>query len=81
VLGGPLIGTWPKHLRARRQAVWGLAAFALISALCWNSPAFTTTSWWYVALFIVLGIPDTALSTGLITGAQQAGRPASAVAS
>jgi MFS family permease len=75
VLGGLLIGTWAKHLRARRQAVWGLAAFALISALCWNSPAFTTTSWWYVALFIAVGIPATALSTGLITGTQQASPP------
>jgi MFS family permease len=75
VLGGLLIGTWAKRMRARRQAVWGLAAFALLSALCWNSPAFTTTSWWYVALFIALGIPATALSTGLITGTQQASPP------
>jgi MFS family permease len=75
VLGGVLIGTWAKHLRARRQAVCGLAAIALISALCWNSPAFTTTSGWYIGLFIAVGIPATALSTGLITGTQQASPP------
>jgi MFS family permease len=75
VLGGLLIGTWGKRLHARTQAVWGLAAFALISALCWNSPAFTTTSWWYVAVFIAVGVPATALSTGLITGTQQATPP------
>jgi MFS family permease len=75
VLGGLLIGTWAKHLRARTQAVWGLVAFALISALCWNSPTFTTASWWYVSLFIAVGIPATALSTGLITGTQQASPP------
>jgi MFS family permease len=75
VLGGLLIGTWAKHLHARRQAVWGLTAIALISALSWNSPAFTMTSWWYVALFIAFGIPATALSTGLITGTQQASPP------
>lgn len=40
-----------------------------------TAPAFTTTSWWYVALFIALGIPATALSTGLITGTQQASPP------
>ena len=72
VLGGLVIGTWAKHLRARTHAVWGLAAFALISALCWNSPAFTTAAWWYVALFIAVGVPATALSTGLITGIQHA---------
>ncbi len=74
-LGGLLIGTWIKHLSARTQAVWGLAAFALISALCWNSPAVTTAAWWYVALFIAVGVPATALGTGLITGTQQASPP------
>jgi MFS family permease len=75
VLGGLLIGTWAKHARARAQAVWGLGAFALISAVCWNSPAITTASGWYVALFIAVGIPATALSTGLITGSQRASPP------
>jgi MFS family permease len=75
VIGGLLIGTCAKQARAGLQAVWGLAAFALISALCWNSPAFTTAAWWYVALFIAVGIPATALSTGLITGTQQASPP------
>jgi MFS family permease len=72
VVGGLLIGTWAKQLRARTQAVWGLASFALISALCWNSPAVTTASWWYIVLFIAVGVPATVLSTGLITGTQQA---------
>ena len=72
VLGGLLIGIWFKQLRARTQAVWGLAGFALISALCWNSPALTTAPWWYIVLFIAVGVPATALSSGLITGTQQA---------
>jgi MFS family permease len=72
VLGGLLIGTWAKRLRARAQAIWGLAGFALISALCWNSPTLTTAPWWYIVLFIAVGVPATALSTGLITGTQQA---------
>ena len=75
VLGGLLIATWGKRLQARTQAAWGLAAFALISAVCWNSPAFTTTPWWYVVLFIAVGVPGTALDTGLITGTQQASPP------
>jgi MFS family permease len=72
VLGGLLIGSRAKRLRARPQAVWGLAAFALISALCWNSAAFTRAAWWYVVLFIAVGVPATALNTGLITGTQRA---------
>jgi MFS family permease len=75
VLGGLLITTRARHLRARAQAAWGLAAFALISALCWNSAAFTTAAWWYVVLFIAVGIPATALDTGLITGTQHASPP------
>jgi len=75
VLGGVLIATWSKHLSARTQAVWGLAAFGAISALCWNSPLLSTASGWYILLFIALGIPATALGTGLITGSQQASPP------
>ena len=76
VLGGLLLGTWGRRVRARAQAVSGLAVFALISALCWNSPAVTTVSGWYVALFIAVGIPATAIGTGLITGVQHASPPA-----
>ena len=75
VLGGLLIATWGKHLPARTQAIWGLAAFATLSALCWNSPSLTTAPGWYILLFIALGIPATALGTGLITGTQQASPP------
>lgn len=72
VLGALLVGTRAKHVPARTLAVGGLAAFALISALCWNSPVVTTAPWWYVALFIAVGAPGTALSTGLVTVTQQA---------
>jgi chromate transport protein ChrA len=72
VLGGLLIANWGKHLCARTQAIWGLAAFAAISALTWNSPLMTSAPGWYILLFIAIGIPATALGTGLITGSQQA---------
>jgi MFS family permease len=75
VLGGLLIATWGKQLSARTQAIWGLAAFAGISALSWNSPLLTTVSGWYILLFIAVGIPATALGTGLISGTQQASPP------
>jgi predicted MFS family arabinose efflux permease len=72
VLGGLLVGTWAKHLAARTLTVGGLAAFGLLSLLTWNSPAITTETWWYLGLFIAVGIPATALVTGLLTGTQQA---------
>jgi MFS family permease len=75
VLGGLLIANWGKHLSARTQAIWGLGAFAAISALIWNSPLFTSTPGWYILLFIAVGIPATALGAGLITGTQQASPP------
>lgn len=71
VLGGLLIATC-RRAGARTLTVWGLWAFALLSLLTWNSPRFTTATWWYVALFIAVGAPGTALATGLITGTQEA---------
>ena len=75
VLGGLLIATWGRHLAPRTQAIAGLGAFALISALCWNSPMLTTAPVWYIALFIAVGVPATALTTGLVTGTQQCSPP------
>ena len=72
VLGGLLIATWARRASARALTVWGLWAFALVSLVIWNSPRFTTATWWYVALFIAVGAPGTVLTTGLITGTQEA---------
>jgi predicted MFS family arabinose efflux permease len=75
VFGGLLVGIWAKRVTARTLAVFGLAAFGLLSLLTWNSPAITTDVWWYAALFIAVGLPSTALVTGLLTGAQRASPP------
>lgn len=75
VMGGWLVVTRLKHASPRALTVWGLTAFACISAACWNSPRITLTAWWYVALFILVGVPATVFSTGLITGTQRTGRP------
>jgi MFS family permease len=72
VLGGVLIAVSFREASARTLTAGGLAAFASISALAWNSPHLTTAAWWYVVLFIAVGIPATLLSTGLTTATQQA---------
>jgi MFS family permease len=75
VLGGLLVATWANHLRPRTQTVWGVMTFGLVSLLSWNSPSFTASTWWYVALFIAVGVPATAFTTGLVTATQQASPP------
>ena len=72
VLGALVVGTWARHLSARALTICGLGAFGSLSLITWNSPAITTQTWWYVALFIAVGVPATALTTGLITGTQRA---------
>ncbi len=72
VLGAIVVGTWAKHLSPRALTICGLGAFGSLSLITWNSPAITTQTWWYVALFIAVGVPATALTTGLITGTQRA---------
>lgn len=72
VFGAIVVGIWAKHLSARALTICGLGAFGIFSLITWNSPAITTQTWWYVALFIAVGIPATALTAGLITGTQLA---------
>jgi MFS family permease len=75
VLGGLLVAARLKRTSPHTLATAGLVAFALISAVSWNSPHLTTAAWWYVVLFIAVGVPATMLTAGLTTGTQQASRP------
>jgi predicted MFS family arabinose efflux permease len=75
VLGGLLVATRLRSSSPRALTVWGLTAFACITVICWNSTLVTLAAWWYVALFIVMGLPATAFSTGFISETQRAGRP------
>jgi MFS family permease len=75
VIGGLVVGVWAARLGARALAVAGLASFGLVSLVTWNSPGLTTATWWYVTLFIAVGVPATALATGLITGTQAVSPP------
>jgi predicted MFS family arabinose efflux permease len=75
VAGGLIVGAWAARLGARALTVGGLLAFGLVSLITWNSPLLTSDTWWYVALFAAVGIPATALSTGLITGTQRSAPP------
>jgi predicted MFS family arabinose efflux permease len=72
VLGGVIVGAWATRLGARTLAIAGLAGFGVVSLTTWNAPAVTHAPSLYVALFIAVGLPGTALITGLVTGTQSA---------
>ena len=71
VLGGFVVAISAKRVGPRWLAIGGLATLGLVSLLAWNSPAITDRIWWYVTLFILVGVPATAVATGLITGTQR----------
>lgn len=72
LLGGVVVAISAKRIGPRWLTIGGLAAFGLVSLLAWNSPALTDRIWWYATLFILVGVPATAIATGLVTGTQRA---------
>ncbi len=75
LLGGLAVVRWARRAGTRALTAGGLAAFGLISLIVWNSPDVTRALGWYAGLFVVVGLPGTALVTGLVTGAQRASPP------
>jgi MFS family permease len=70
VLGGLLVGWLGRRLSARALIGWGFVLFGLISLTTWNLPSFTIAIGFYVGLFVLVGIPGVATSTGLLTTVQ-----------
>jgi MFS family permease len=50
----------------------GALVFGVLDLIVWNAPAVTTATWFYVALFMVVGAPGVVMETGLISGLQMA---------
>ena len=70
VAGGILVG-WPGRRENPRALIgWGFILFGLISLATWNLPSLTTAIGFYVGLFVLVGIPGVATSTGLLTTVQ-----------
>ena len=70
VLGGLVVGWLSRRMSARGLIGWGFVAFGLISLVTWNLPALTTAIGFYLGLFVAVGIPGVATSTGLLTTVQ-----------
>ncbi len=67
VIGGVVIGVVGSRIGVRPMIGWGFIAFGLISLVTWNLPAVTTAVPVYALLFVLVGIPGVATSTGLQT--------------
>lgn len=52
---------------------WAAVAFGLLDLAVWNLPHLTLAAPAYVALFVAVGAPGTALVTGLTSAMRQAG--------
>jgi MFS family permease len=70
IAGGLLVGAIARRMSPRGLIGWGFIAFGLISLTTWNLPALTTALGFYLGLFVAVGIPGVATSTGLITTVQ-----------
>jgi MFS family permease len=75
VIGGFVVGALSRRLGPRMLIGWGFISFGLIALATWNAPLVTTAIGLYVVLFIVVGIPGVALSTGLLTLVQSVAPP------
>jgi MFS family permease len=70
ILGGLLVGWLGRRLSARALIGGGFVLFGLISLTTWNLPSLTTAIGFYLGLFVLVGIPGVATSTGLLTTVQ-----------
>ena len=70
VLGGLIVGWISRRVSTRGLIGFGFIAFGLISLVTWNLPALTTAIGFYLGLFVAVGIPGVATSTGLLTTVQ-----------
>lgn len=64
---GLLLSLLSSQLSPARLTAWAAACFGVLDLLVWNLPVFSTATAFYVALFILVGAPGSALVTGLIS--------------
>jgi MFS family permease len=71
-IGGGLLLARARRISPERLTALACLAFGALALLTWNLPGLTTFEPVYVALFIVLGAPAIAMTSGLISTLQHA---------
>jgi MFS family permease len=71
ILGGIVLGATGVRLGARRLVTAGAFGCGLVSLMLWNAPLVTLAEGIYIGLFVVIGIPVVAYSSGLSALVQQ----------
>ena len=67
ILGGLIVGLLIRRLSTRTLIGWGFLAFGSVALVTWNFAPVSTVVVFYVALFVVMGIPAIATTAGTIT--------------
>ncbi|XVS67213.1 MFS transporter [Actinosynnema sp. CA-299493] len=67
LLGGLLVGALARRLAPGRLLGVSLVGFALVAALGWNGPHVTTALVFYLAAFVVVGVPGVVAGAGMMS--------------
>ncbi|QQQ80491.1 MFS transporter [Saccharothrix sp. 6-C] len=67
LLGGLLVGALARRLEPGRLLGASLVGFAAVAALGWNGPHVTTALVFYLAAFVVVGVPGVVAGAGMMS--------------
>ncbi|WP_053716612.1 MFS transporter [Saccharothrix sp. NRRL B-16348] len=67
LLGGLLVGLLARRLAPGRLLGVSLVGFAVVAALGWNGPHVTTALVFYLAAFVVVGVPGVIAGAGMMS--------------
>ncbi|PSL52562.1 putative MFS family arabinose efflux permease [Saccharothrix carnea] len=67
LLGGLLVGVLARRLAPGRLLGVSLVGFAVVAALGWNGPHVTTALVFYLAAFVVVGVPGVIAGAGMMS--------------
>lgn len=71
-IGGGVLLAMISRVRPGRLTAVAAIGFGVLNLVIWNAPRATTATWLYVVLFIAVGLPGIAMTTGLISVLQAA---------
>lgn len=70
LLGGLLVGVLARRLPPGRLLGVSLLGFGVVAAVGWNAPHLTTALAFYLAVFMVIGVPGVVAGAGMMSALQ-----------